>query len=102
MEQILEALRTPAGAVAMLSVGVALLSFILQGINAIINIVIHVRDRGVSVSQQRIEYLTALFLFVDGLPIDDGRKTVLKSQLLRQASAAQLPIELSQVLDELL
>ncbi|MCI5221941.1 MAG: hypothetical protein D3924_04545 [Candidatus Electrothrix sp. AR4] len=102
MEQIAEAFSTPTGTVALLSVGVALFSVILQGLKAAIDIIGQARNRKLSISQRQIEYVSSLFSMIDGLPIDDGRKIVLKATLLETNIPVSLPDELKKEIEDVL
>ena len=93
MTDALERLITPA-------VVVALLSVIIQGIKAGVDLISQVRARRISVRQAQITYVTALFALVDGIPLENAQCAVLKMKLARQLLPGELPEMLREVISE--
>jgi hypothetical protein len=73
------------------AVAVALLSVAVQGVKAAVDLVSQVRARRISSRQAAIAYVTALFTLVDGVPLDDAERAVLKSRLARDLLPGVLP-----------
>ncbi len=73
------------------AVAVALLSVVVQGVKAAVDLVSQARARRISSRQAMISYVTALFALVDGMPLGNAERAVLKSKLASELLPGQLP-----------
>lgn len=72
----------------------ALIALIVQGVMAAFEIYNHVRSRRFAYELNQLEYATALLALVDGLPIDEGRRVLLKWDIIDEFIPDRIPTSL--------
>ena len=82
------------------AMAIALLSVVVQGIKAAVDLLSQARARRISTRQAQIAYATTLLGLADGLHLDEGTRAVLKTDLAHELLPGELPDALRRVLGD--
>lgn len=93
MVEIMKSIMEPA-------ILIALISVIIHGIKAFIDLIFSIKNRKIDKIQTEINYITTLLSFIDNVPLAAGKKTQLKWEILKNNIPGKIPPNIISALEK--